>query len=123
MPQAVILLACQTLIVALDRQNFAGRLWSVERGRIREYRPDALGQPRARLLLRQDEQDGQDHRAAQQLHPARPLSFDRMNRMDRISAPRSSASLPAPPLILSILSRKKHPPYADPAEGRVANKE
>jgi predicted nuclease of predicted toxin-antitoxin system len=39
--ESALLVACQTLIVALDRQEFVGRLWSVERGRIREYRPDA----------------------------------------------------------------------------------
>ncbi len=38
--EAALLVACQTLIAALDRQDFTGRLWSVERGRIREYRPD-----------------------------------------------------------------------------------
>ncbi|MEX0717451.1 MAG: DUF5615 family PIN-like protein [Planctomycetaceae bacterium] len=35
-----LLVACRTLIRALEIESVAGKLWSVERGRIREYRPD-----------------------------------------------------------------------------------
>ncbi len=35
-----LLLACQTLIQALEQSNIVGKLWSVERGRIREYLPE-----------------------------------------------------------------------------------
>jgi predicted nuclease of predicted toxin-antitoxin system len=34
-----LLIACETLIRALESKEVAGQLWSVERGRIREYRP------------------------------------------------------------------------------------
>ncbi len=33
-------IACRTLIVALSQSNVIGKLWIVERGRIREYRPE-----------------------------------------------------------------------------------
>jgi len=33
-------IACKTLIVGLTGSEIAGKLWIVERGRIREYRPD-----------------------------------------------------------------------------------
>lgn len=32
---------CRTLIAALTGEAIEGKLWSVQRGRIREYRPDA----------------------------------------------------------------------------------
>lgn len=35
-----LLLACRTLLRALEQNAVAGKLWSVERGRIREYQPD-----------------------------------------------------------------------------------
>lgn len=35
-----LLLACRTLITALARETVIGKLWTVQRGRIREYRPD-----------------------------------------------------------------------------------
>lgn len=35
-----MLLACRTLVRALEQDRIVGKLWSVERGRIREYRPD-----------------------------------------------------------------------------------
>ena len=35
-----LLLACRTLIRALERSTIAGKLWSVEPGRIREYQPE-----------------------------------------------------------------------------------
>lgn len=34
-----LLLACQTLVAALARQEIAGKLWVIQRGRVREYRP------------------------------------------------------------------------------------
>ncbi len=37
-----LLLACRTLVRALEQDTIAGKLWSVERWRIREYRPDRL---------------------------------------------------------------------------------
>ncbi len=37
-------LACQTLIKGLEQGRIAGKLWSVERWRIREYRPDRPGE-------------------------------------------------------------------------------
>jgi predicted nuclease of predicted toxin-antitoxin system len=40
-----ILMACQTLIRALEKGSIVGKLWSVERGRIREYRPESQGRP------------------------------------------------------------------------------
>lgn len=36
-----LILVCRTLLTALENQSPAGQLWSVERGRIRVYRPDA----------------------------------------------------------------------------------
>jgi predicted nuclease of predicted toxin-antitoxin system len=36
-----LLVVCQTLVQAMARDMLTGKLWSVERGRIREYRPDA----------------------------------------------------------------------------------
>jgi predicted nuclease of predicted toxin-antitoxin system len=33
-------IACRTLIGALSKADVAGKLWIVERGRIREYRPE-----------------------------------------------------------------------------------
>jgi predicted nuclease of predicted toxin-antitoxin system len=33
-----LLLVCRTLVRALERESVAGKLWSVERGRIREFR-------------------------------------------------------------------------------------
>ena len=41
---ADLLLACRTLLRALERDTISGKLWSVERGRIREYRPDRLAE-------------------------------------------------------------------------------
>lgn len=38
--QADLLLACRTLIAALARQDIAGKLWVIQRGRVREYQPD-----------------------------------------------------------------------------------
>ena len=35
-----LLRACRTLIVALAQETITGKLWTVPRGRIREYRPD-----------------------------------------------------------------------------------
>jgi predicted nuclease of predicted toxin-antitoxin system len=35
-----LLTACRTLIVALSRDEIAGKLWIVDRGRVREYEPD-----------------------------------------------------------------------------------
>lgn len=35
-----LLAVCQTLLLALQRETVVGRLWSIERGRVREYRPD-----------------------------------------------------------------------------------
>jgi hypothetical protein len=35
-----LLLACRTLVQALGQDTIAGKRWSVERWRIREYRPD-----------------------------------------------------------------------------------
>ena len=35
-----LLLVCRTMIRALEQDSIVGKLWSVERGRIREYRPD-----------------------------------------------------------------------------------
>ena len=35
-----LLLACRTLIAALAQETITGKLWTVQRGRIREYRPD-----------------------------------------------------------------------------------
>ena len=37
-----LLLACRTLVRALGQETITGKLWSVERWRIREYRPDRL---------------------------------------------------------------------------------
>lgn len=37
-----LLLACRTVVRALEQDTVAGKLWSVERRRIREYRPDRL---------------------------------------------------------------------------------
>lgn len=37
--QADLLIACQTLLRALETELVVGKLWSVERGRIREYLP------------------------------------------------------------------------------------
>lgn len=34
-----LLTVCRTLLQALERDSVVGKLWSVERGRIREYRP------------------------------------------------------------------------------------
>jgi len=33
-------LVCRTLIRALEREEIVGKLWTVQRGRVREYRPD-----------------------------------------------------------------------------------
>lgn len=38
-----LLMVCRTLLRALERESVFGKLWSVERGRVREYRPDELG--------------------------------------------------------------------------------
>jgi predicted nuclease of predicted toxin-antitoxin system len=38
--QADLLLACRTLLRGLEQDAIGGKLWSVQRGRIREYRPD-----------------------------------------------------------------------------------
>jgi hypothetical protein len=35
-----LLLACRTLLAAVARETITGKLWTVQRGRIREYRPD-----------------------------------------------------------------------------------
>jgi hypothetical protein len=35
-----LLLACRTLIAGLAQETITGKLWTVQRGRIREYRPD-----------------------------------------------------------------------------------
>jgi predicted nuclease of predicted toxin-antitoxin system len=35
-----ILAACRTLIAALTREDITGKLWIVDRGRVREYEPD-----------------------------------------------------------------------------------
>ena len=35
-----LLLVCRTLIAALAQETITGKLWTVQRGRIREYRPD-----------------------------------------------------------------------------------
>lgn len=35
-----LLLACRTLIAALAQETVTGKLWTVQRGRIHEYRPD-----------------------------------------------------------------------------------
>jgi hypothetical protein len=35
-----LLLACRTLIAALAQEIITGKLWTVQRGRIREFRPD-----------------------------------------------------------------------------------
>lgn len=35
-----LLAACRTLIVALSREELTGKLWIVDRGRVREYEPD-----------------------------------------------------------------------------------
>jgi hypothetical protein len=35
-----LLLACPTLLAALARETITGKLWTVQRGRSREYRPD-----------------------------------------------------------------------------------
>jgi predicted nuclease of predicted toxin-antitoxin system len=35
-----LLLACRTLIAALTQETITGKLWSVRRGRIREYRAE-----------------------------------------------------------------------------------
>ena len=35
-----LIIVCRTLLRALEQDAFAGKLWAVERGRIREYRPD-----------------------------------------------------------------------------------
>ncbi len=35
-----LLTACRTLLRALEQDSVVGKLWSVERGRIREYRAD-----------------------------------------------------------------------------------
>jgi hypothetical protein len=35
-----VLRVCQTLIAALARATITGKLWTVQPGRIREYRPD-----------------------------------------------------------------------------------
>jgi predicted nuclease of predicted toxin-antitoxin system len=40
-----VLMACRTLIRALEQRTIAGKLWSVERGRIREYRSEPQGEP------------------------------------------------------------------------------
>ena len=32
--------AVQTLILGLERENIAGKLWIVQRGKVREYRPE-----------------------------------------------------------------------------------
>ena len=32
--------AVQTLVLALERENIPGKLWIIQRGRVREYRPD-----------------------------------------------------------------------------------
>ena len=32
--------ACLTLVRALEQSNISGKLWSVQRGRVREYQPD-----------------------------------------------------------------------------------
>jgi predicted nuclease of predicted toxin-antitoxin system len=32
--------ACSTLVEALRREEIAGKLWAVERGRVRQYAPD-----------------------------------------------------------------------------------
>jgi len=33
-------LACLTLVHGLEQSNISGKLWSVQRGRVREYQPD-----------------------------------------------------------------------------------
>jgi len=35
-----LLIACRTLVQALEQSDIAGKLWIVQRGRIREYRPE-----------------------------------------------------------------------------------
>ena len=35
-----LLLACRTLIAGLAQETITGKLWAVQRGCIREYRPD-----------------------------------------------------------------------------------
>jgi predicted nuclease of predicted toxin-antitoxin system len=35
-----VLRVCQTLIAGLAQETITGKLWTVQRGRIREYRPD-----------------------------------------------------------------------------------
>lgn len=40
-----LLAACQTLVSGLERGNITGRLWIVQRGRIREYQPDRSEDP------------------------------------------------------------------------------
>jgi hypothetical protein len=35
-----LLLVCRTLLAALARETITGKLWTVQRGRIREYRPE-----------------------------------------------------------------------------------
>ena len=37
--------ACRTLIAGLKRDSIDGELWIVQRGRIREYRPEEIIDP------------------------------------------------------------------------------
>jgi predicted nuclease of predicted toxin-antitoxin system len=36
-----LLAACRTLVAALSQDEITGKLWIVDRGRVREYEPDA----------------------------------------------------------------------------------
>jgi len=38
-----LLAACRTLIAALSKEEITGKLWIVDRGRVREYEPDDAG--------------------------------------------------------------------------------
>lgn len=42
-----LLTVCTTLVRALGTEPVVGKLWSIEPGRIREYRPDEAGRPEA----------------------------------------------------------------------------
>jgi len=39
--------ACLTLVRALKQSSISGKLWSVQRGRVREYQPDQPGEENA----------------------------------------------------------------------------
>ncbi|WP_254510463.1 DUF5615 family PIN-like protein [Anatilimnocola floriformis] len=39
-----LLLVCRTLLQALEKEAVLGKLWSIERGRVREYRPESSGE-------------------------------------------------------------------------------